>query len=144
MKMIIALAALVAVVSAAPQRGIDTFDASQPSFFQNPLTFFNTAPSYDKEVEKITIVSEEPHNNNGHSPYRFSYQLSNGQFHREVAEAVLFRDPKTDKDFTVYRVKGSFGYPDGNGNIITVNYVADENGFRPEGEHLPKNYRKGK
>lgn len=32
---------------------------------------------------------------------------------------------------------GSYSYTDPEGNIITVNYVADENGFQPTGDHLP-------
>ena len=32
--------------------------------------------------------------------------------------------------------KGSFSYPE-NGAIITVNWVADENGFQATGDHLP-------
>lgn len=32
---------------------------------------------------------------------------------------------------------GSYRYSDPEGNIITLRYVADENGFQPEGEHLP-------
>ncbi|XP_017469780.1 PREDICTED: endocuticle structural glycoprotein SgAbd-2-like [Rhagoletis zephyria] len=32
---------------------------------------------------------------------------------------------------------GLYSYPDPEGNLITLRYVADENGFQPEGEHLP-------
>jgi len=35
-------------------------------------------------------------------------------------------------------VKGSFSYPSPDGEIITINFIADENGYQPEGDHLPK------
>jgi len=34
-------------------------------------------------------------------------------------------------------VHGSYRYKDPEGNDIVVNYIADENGFIPQGAHLP-------
>ncbi|XP_037923220.1 endocuticle structural glycoprotein SgAbd-4 [Hermetia illucens] len=33
---------------------------------------------------------------------------------------------------------GSFSYTDTDGNVISLSYIADENGFQPTGDHLPK------
>lgn len=37
----------------------------------------------------------------------------------------------------IQTVIGSFSYPGEDGNLITVTYTADENGFVPKGNHLP-------
>lgn len=38
----------------------------------------------------------------------------------------------------VLEVRGSYNYTDAEGNIFQVSYVANENGFQPEGAHLPE------
>lgn len=33
-------------------------------------------------------------------------------------------------------MQGSYSYTDPDGQLITVEYIADENGFRPKGAHI--------
>ncbi|KAJ0174324.1 hypothetical protein K1T71_010470 [Dendrolimus kikuchii] len=35
------------------------------------------------------------------------------------------------------KAKGSYSYTDDDGKVYTIKYTADENGFRPIGDHLP-------
>lgn len=35
-------------------------------------------------------------------------------------------------------VSGSYSYTDPEGNLVSLSFVADENGFQPVGDHLPK------
>lgn len=62
-----------------------------------------------------------------------SFETSDGQSRSEQAEVVA---PGTDHESLA--VRGTFTYVDETGTSYTVNYVADENGFQPEGAHLPK------
>ena len=41
----------------------------------------------------------------------------------------------TDQEVNV--IQGSYSYTGPDGVIYTVNYVADENGFRASGDHIP-------
>ncbi|CAG2121777.1 unnamed protein product, partial [Medioppia subpectinata] len=57
----------------------------------------------------------------GHSgPYSFGYQTSDGQSRQESGHGGA--------------VTGSYSYVDANGDLRQVRYVADANGFRPEGD----------
>ena len=87
------------------------------------------APPHDETV----LVKETPLDNIGVDGYQFGYELSNGQAHQESAQ---LQNPGHENEALV--VRGSYTYVDPETNVrYTVNYVADENGFHPEGAHLP-------
>ncbi|CAL7944305.1 unnamed protein product [Xylocopa violacea] len=83
--------------------------------------------------QETVIVKETPSDNVGLGNYNYAYQLSDGQSKQESAEVV---DGGSDGQFL--KVRGSFSFVDPHTNVAyTVNYVADETGFHPQGEHLP-------
>ena len=84
--------------------------------------------------QQTVIVKETPSDNVGLGGYSYGFQLSDGQAREETAELVK---GGTDEQFL--RVRGSFSFVDPLTNVAyTVNYVADETGYHPEGEHLPR------
>ncbi|XP_076056306.1 cuticle protein CP14.6-like [Oratosquilla oratoria] len=55
--------------------------------------------------------------------YAFSYETGNGITHEERGQ------PKDPESFVV---QGSYSYTAPDGSVITVTYIADENGYRPQ------------
>ncbi|KAM8710119.1 hypothetical protein ACLKA7_016849 [Drosophila subpalustris] len=65
--------------------------------------------------------------------YNFAFETSDGTAH--TADGKL-KDAGTEHESQV--VHGSYSWVDDKtGEKFTVNYVADENGFQPQGAHLP-------
>lgn len=63
----------------------------------------------------------------------FSYETSDGIARQEQAELK-----NAGTDHAALAVHGTISWVAADGQQYTLNYVADENGYRPEGAHLPK------
>ena len=85
------------------------------------------APGKDAEILKLdSDVQPES--------YSFVSETSDGTFKTEEGK---LKDIGTEHEAIV--VHGSYSWVDEKtGEKFTVNYVADENGYQPEGAHLPK------
>ncbi|XP_005174947.1 larval cuticle protein 65Ag1 [Musca domestica] len=64
--------------------------------------------------------------------YNFALETSDGKTHQE--EGSLKNVGSEDEAIVV---RGSYSFVADDGQTYTVNYIADENGFQPEGAHLP-------
>ncbi|XP_037718062.1 larval cuticle protein 65Ag1-like [Drosophila subpulchrella] len=64
--------------------------------------------------------------------FAFKWETSGGA--TAEAEGVV-KNPGSDHE--ALAVKGSYSYEGPDGVTYTVTYIADENGFQPQGEHLP-------
>ncbi|KAJ8956822.1 hypothetical protein NQ318_014236 [Aromia moschata] len=89
-------------------------------------------PRYPKDYGASKIVSHE--NNIGYGNYNFSYETSDGSHREEKAE---LKNAGTENE--AIAVYGSYTYVGTDGVTYKVTYVADENGYRASGEHIPKN-----
>lgn len=89
-----------------------------------------SAPSGPQQPP-IGIISYE-NVNNGDGSYKFSYETENGIKAQEQGE---LKNKGTDNE--IQSVSGSYSYTAPDGQVITVTYIADENGFQPTGDHLP-------
>nr|XP_003707236.1 PREDICTED: endocuticle structural protein SgAbd-6-like [Megachile rotundata] len=84
------------------------------------------------QPQDVVLVKETLSDNIGLGNYNYGYELSNGQAHQETAELV---NQGTENE--ALAVRGSFTWVDPQTNVrYTVNYVADENGFQPQGDHI--------
>ncbi|XP_058976706.1 larval cuticle protein 65Ag1-like [Musca domestica] len=68
----------------------------------------------------------------GPESFQYAYATSDGQ--EAEAQGQLKNVGSEDEAIVV---KGSYSFVADDGQTYTVNYVADENGFQPQGAHLP-------
>jgi len=108
MKLLITLALLMAVASAAPQAPVQT---------PKPIAILRSAQE-----------------NNPDGSYSYSYETENGIKVQESGNQKKV-GPKDEDIGTVSR--GSYSYTSPDGTVLTVNWTADENGFVATGDHLP-------
>lgn len=80
----------------------------------------------------IPIVSESNELNPDGS---FSYSYVSGDGAQAQAQGYLKNAGNKDTEAEV--LQGSYSYTAPDGTPITVNWIADENGFRAEGAHIP-------
>jgi loricrin len=71
-------------------------------------------------------------NNNGDGSYSYAYETGNGI---SADESGQLKNPGSQNE--AQSAAGSFTYTAPDGQKISVSYTADENGFQPQGAHLP-------
>ncbi|CAH0407747.1 unnamed protein product [Chilo suppressalis] len=82
-------------------------------------------------TEPIPIVRQESEVNPDGS-YQWSYETGNGIVADEkgALKNIGAEEPALE-------VQGQFQYPSEEGGNIQLSYIANENGFQPQGAHLP-------
>lgn len=80
--------------------------------------------------EPVAIVRQDSQIN-GDGSYQYSFETGNG------ISADQQGDLKKVGDVDALEVKGQYQYPSEDGTNIQLTYTADENGFQPQGSHLP-------
>lgn len=95
------------------------------------LCFLIAAASAAPANEPVPIVSQqmsiEPEGS-----FHWSYESGDGT--KQVQDGQL---KVVDKDTSVGTMQGSFEYKGDDGQVYSITYVADENGYQPQGNHLP-------
>ncbi|XP_016975780.1 larval cuticle protein 65Ag1-like [Drosophila rhopaloa] len=68
----------------------------------------------------------------GPENFKYDWETSDGQKANAAGE---LRNVGSENESLA--VRGSFSFVADDGQTYTVNYIADENGFQPQGAHLP-------
>ncbi|EFA00929.1 endocuticle structural glycoprotein SgAbd-8 [Tribolium castaneum] len=84
------------------------------------------SPGADIPILKLENV------NNGDGSYNWAYETGNG-----IAADERGQLKNAGSKNEAQSASGSFTYTAPDGQKITVLYIADENGFQPQGSHLP-------
>lgn len=87
------------------------------------------APVDDSSNAQILRYENE---NIGIDGYKFAYETSDGVSRQEEAQLQ-----NAGSENEALAVRGSVTWTAPDGQVFTLNYVADENGYRPEGDFLP-------
>ncbi|XP_055846603.1 endocuticle structural protein SgAbd-6-like [Episyrphus balteatus] len=82
---------------------------------------------------KSAVINEYDNDNIGVDGYKFSFLTSDGTSRKETA---ILKNIGTDEESI--SVEGSVSWVAANGQVYKLTYKADENGYQPEGDHLPK------
>ncbi|XP_017785781.1 PREDICTED: endocuticle structural glycoprotein SgAbd-2-like [Nicrophorus vespilloides] len=102
---------------------VNTFQQPRPVYYTTP------APVYYKSQEaNFQIKKHDSHIKNDGS-YQYSYETENGISAHENGYAV----PVGQNQIATV-AQGSFQWTSPEGKPILISYVADENGYRPEGD----------
>ncbi|XP_044737015.1 endocuticle structural glycoprotein SgAbd-2-like [Chrysoperla carnea] len=83
--------------------------------------------------EPIPILRQQSEINPDGS-YQWSYETGNGINAEERGFLKNAGNPETEAEVA----QGSFEYTAPNGELVQTSYIADENGFQPQGTHIPK------
>lgn len=83
-----------------------------------------------QSTEPIPIVKDDSQIN-GDGSYQYAYETGNGISADEKGEL------KQVGDVQAISVQGEYSYPGENGETIHITYTADDQGFHPQGDHLP-------
>jgi len=97
--------------------------------------FIGLAAARPQEAAKdeVIILKSEHETHNGDGTFRWATELSDGT----KAEQSGYVKPSDDPENPIQVMQGSYSYFSPEGELISVTYVADENGFQPTGDHLP-------
>ncbi|XP_013106454.1 endocuticle structural glycoprotein SgAbd-4 [Stomoxys calcitrans] len=116
------------------------------------FAFVLARPAQDQQAEIATTsttpatIIKQVDVNNPDGSFNSSYETSNGIKVENIGYMKKILVPRTETEDgqvideheeMILVQTGSYSYMDPEGNIITLRYVADENGFQPQGDHLP-------
>ncbi|NP_001166717.1 cuticular protein RR-1 motif 34 precursor [Bombyx mori] len=151
MKLLIAITALIAVAAALPQRKV-SLKPEQQVEDQLPLeqNFNNYQPQQQEyrqakpvddfrpkvQLETSTYIPiirfDKEQGTDG--SYKTSYETGNNI---QAQEQGYLKTVGDNQDNTALVQQGSYTYTAPDGQVITVEYTADEFGFRVSGDHIP-------
>ncbi|XP_049865995.1 endocuticle structural glycoprotein ABD-4-like [Pectinophora gossypiella] len=102
-------------------------------FFFGVVALAASAPQ--KPADQVIAILKQDFDQQVDGSYRYSYETENGIKAEETGTLKKTSGPDASD---VIVAQGGFSYTAPDGTQINLNYIADdENGFKPEGAHLP-------
>ncbi|EFA03218.1 endocuticle structural glycoprotein SgAbd-8 [Tribolium castaneum] len=144
MKFLILSAVLAgACLAQGPQRRQEQYDNDQQQYQEPQKPQYNQQyqeqrPRSHESTTFIPIIRFDKEQGNDGS-YKAAWETGNNIIAQEEGYVKdLGPDPDVEGQHLNAQVQqGSYTYTSPEGQVITVNYIADEKGFHPSGDHLP-------
>nr|CAI5833504.1 unnamed protein product [Callosobruchus analis] len=129
--------ALLIIAIALSVSTLSTCVLSSPiNHHHTPIEIHQPARSYEAESNNTPIpILHQEQEVEFDGTYHTSFETGNGIIAHE--EGHLRNAGQKDEE-AVEEVQGEVQYTAPDGTIIKLRYIANENGFQPEGDHLPK------
>ncbi|BFG04534.1 cuticle protein CP14.6 [Drosophila madeirensis] len=89
-------------------------------------------PPRSNSFDANAVILKQNFDLNPDGSYQYNYETSNGI---RADEAGYLKNPGTQVEAQV--MQGSYSYTGPDGVVYTITYIADENGYRAEGAHIP-------
>ncbi|XP_050342277.1 endocuticle structural glycoprotein ABD-4-like [Nymphalis io] len=147
MKVLIVLSAALALAAALPQRKLslkpedDQTTAEQNYNNYQPQTDYRQPPQDLRprvQIDTTTVIPiisfDKVQGTDG--SYQTSYETGNN-IHAQENGYVRNVKNSENEDIPTLVQEGSYSYTAPDGQVITVEYTADEFGFRVKGDHIP-------
>ncbi|CAH1104495.1 unnamed protein product, partial [Psylliodes chrysocephalus] len=126
---IILVCAFIAIAAAAPQY-VNSHEETHHAHQLN----YGGHHGNGESPKQARILRYETEQGVGPEGYKYAVETSDGVVKEEQG---VFENAGTKEESL--KVVGRYLYPGGpNGELLTIEYVADKNGFQPIGEHIPK------
>ncbi|XP_053696155.1 cuticle protein CP14.6-like [Sabethes cyaneus] len=106
---------------------------------------FSQAAPQGRTADADTPIVSQTSDIQPDGSFSYAFETGNGIKVEDQGTIKRVRVPKTDEtgrqlgeeEVPVSVQTGSFQYTAPDGQIYTLRYIADENGFQPQGDHLP-------
>ena len=129
---------------AYPQDSQPQYKAQVVTKVQVPTTQQSKQPNYKKSSRSGPPRRKKPKQPIGIRTYTYNAPVETGAFsynyetENDIKQEVVGTMKKIGEDNEVLVMRGSYEYIGPNGITYTVNWVADEYGFRASAPHIPK------
>ncbi|KAK6621290.1 hypothetical protein RUM43_011596 [Polyplax serrata] len=130
--MVIVLSAIVGAALALPQFGGSRGSFGRP-VYGAPAPSQSYSSGGARDVVPIVAYSNDIAVDGS---FQYNYQTGDG-ISAQANSQVKNIGGRDAENSVAQIIQGSYSYTAPDGQVITVNYVADENGYRAEGAHLP-------
>ncbi|KAK3908383.1 Endocuticle structural glycoprotein SgAbd-2 [Frankliniella fusca] len=127
MKVLIVLA-LVAAAAADVSHLFGNQQHHHHHVHQTVKSFESFPSQYQKPIAILRLVQD----NSGLGDYKYAFETENGI---QVQEEGVLKNAGSKNE--AKSAQGSYSYVGDDGQTYTVSWIADENGYRASGAHLP-------